>query len=305
MSWSFATRQIHAGQTPDAATGARALPIYQTTSFVFDDADVAAARFNLQDLGPVYTRIGNPTTEVVENRLADLEGGVGALLLASGQSASTLSILNVAQAGDHLVASPSLYGGTQNLFAHTLPKLGIEVSFVEDPTDPESWRSASRDNTKAFFGETISNPSSEVLDIEAVAAVAHAVGVPLIVDSTIATPYLSRPLEHGADVVVHSATKFLGGHGAALGGAIVDGGTFDYGADPERWPRLARPQARFGGRSLVERHGRSAYLALVRARFLHDLGPSLAPASRTETTPPKPSICRAASAWPGWSGSPG
>src|SRR5690606_12468007 len=214
----FTTRQIHAGQTPDPATGSRALPIYQTTSYVFADADQAANRFARAGLGPIYTRINNPTQEVVENRIADLEGGVGALLVASGSSAITLAILNVASAGDHVVASPSLYGGTQNLFAHTLPRLGITVTFVEDPADPESWRAAARDNTKAFFGEPISNPSSDVLDIEVVSTVAHEVGVPLILDNTVATPYLTRPLEHGADVVVHSETTYLGGHGPAIGG---------------------------------------------------------------------------------------
>ncbi|HET8590706.1 MAG TPA: PLP-dependent transferase, partial [Nakamurella sp.] len=207
--WSFETRQIHAGQTADAATGSRALPIYQTTSFVFADAEQAASRFALSEFGPIYTRIGNPTTEVVENRIADLEGGVGALLVASGSSATTVAILNVAESGDHVVASPSLYGGTYNLFQHTLPKLGVQVSFVENPDDPESWRAAVRPNTKAFFGETVSNPKSDVLDIENVAAVAHQVGVPLIVDNTIPTPYLLRPLSFGADVVVHSATKYI------------------------------------------------------------------------------------------------
>ena len=279
----FTTRQIHAGQTPDSQTGARALPIYQTTSYVFDDADQAANRFALAELGPIYTRITNPTQEVVENRIADLEGGVGALLVASGSSAITLAILNIAGAGDHIVSSPSLYGGTQNLFAHTLPKLGIEVSFVEDPTDPESWRSASRDNTKAFFGETISNPSSEVLDIEAVAAVAHAVGVPLIVDSTIATPYLSRPLEHGADVVVHSATKYLGGHGTSIAGVIVDGGTFDYGASG-RFPGFTEPDPSYNGLVYAEALGKDgifgvnlSYILKARVQLLRDLGPAVAP----------------------------
>ena len=279
----FTTRQIHAGQTPDSQTGARALPIYQTTSYIFDDADQAAIRFALAELGPIYTRITNPTQEVVENRIADLEGGVGALLVASGSSAITLAILNIAGAGDHIVSSPSLYGGTQNLFAHTLPKLGIEVSFVEDPTDPESWRSASRDNTKAFFGETISNPSSEVLDIEAVAAVAHAVGVPLIVDSTIATPYLSRPLEHGADVVVHSATKYLGGHGTSIAGVIVDGGTFDYGASG-RFPGFTEPDPSYNGLVYAEALGKDgifgvnlSYILKARVQLLRDLGPAVAP----------------------------
>ncbi|MFX0538551.1 bifunctional o-acetylhomoserine/o-acetylserine sulfhydrylase [Ornithinimicrobium sp. Y1847] len=279
----FTTRQIHAGQTPDSQTGARALPIYQTTSYVFADADQAANRFALAELGPIYTRITNPTQETVENRIADLEGGVGALLVASGSSAITLAILNIAGAGDHIVSSPSLYGGTQNLFAHTLPKLGIEVSFVEDPTDPESWRAASRENTKAFFGETISNPSSDVLDVEAVSAVAHEVGVPLIVDSTIATPFLSRPIEHGADVVVHSATKYLGGHGTAIAGVIVDGGRFDYGASG-RFPGFTEPDPSYNGLVYAEALGENgifgvnlSYILKARVQLLRDLGPAVAP----------------------------
>ena len=201
-SWSFETRQIHAGQEADPTTGARALPIYQTSSFVFPDADTAAARFALGDLGPIYTRIGNPTQGAVEDRIASLEGGVGALLVSSGQAAETLAVLNIAEAGDHVVASPSLYGGTYNLLHYTLPKLGIETTFVTDPHDPQAWRDAVRPNTKLFFGETIPNPKADVLDIESVAAVAHEVGVPLIVDNTVPTPYLIRPLEHGADIVV-------------------------------------------------------------------------------------------------------
>lgn len=278
----FTTRQIHAGQTPDAATGARALPIYQTTSYVFSDADQAANRFALAELGPIYTRITNPTQEVVENRIADLEGGVGALLVASGSSAITLAILNIAGAGDHVVSSPSLYGGTQNLFAHTLPKLGIQVTFVEDPTDPESWRAAAQDNTKAFFGETIANPSSDVLDIRAVADVAHEVGVPLIVDNTIATPYLTRPIEHGADVVVHSATKYLGGHGTSIAGVIVDGGRFDYGT--ERFPGFTEPDPSYNGLVYAEALGENgifgvnlSYILKARVQLLRDLGPAVAP----------------------------
>ncbi|QDO87515.1 bifunctional o-acetylhomoserine/o-acetylserine sulfhydrylase [Ornithinimicrobium ciconiae] len=286
MSWSFATRQIHAGQTPDTATGARALPIYQTTSFVFDNADVAAARFNLEDLGPIYTRIGNPTTEVVENRLADLEGGVGALLLASGQSASTFSILNVAQAGDHLVASPSLYGGTQNLFAQTLPRLGIEVTFVEDPTDPESWRAASNERTRAFFGESIANPSGLVLDIRGIADVAHEVGVPLIIDNTIATPYLTRPIEHGADIVVHSATKYLGGHGTAIGGVLIDSGNFDYAQYPDKYPGFNEPDEGYHGLTFAKDLGvgnetfggtNLSYILRARVTLLRDIGPAISP----------------------------
>jgi O-acetylhomoserine (thiol)-lyase len=284
MTWSFATRQIHAGQEPDPTTGARALPIYQTTSFVFDDADQAANRFALSELGPIYTRIGNPTNEVVENRIADLEGGVGALLVASGQAAETLSILNLAGAGDHIVSSPSLYGGTQNLFAHTLPRLGIEVTFVQDQADPQSWRAAANERTKAFFGETIANPSSDVLDIAAVAGVAHEVGVPLIVDNTVPTPYLNRPLEHGADVVVHSATKYLGGHGTAIGGVIVDGGTFDYAQHPERFPGFNTPDESYHGLVYARDLGvgcalgaNLAFILKARVQLLRDLGPAIAP----------------------------
>src|SRR5690606_14574612 len=227
-TWSFETKQIHAGQQADPTTGARALPIYQTTSFVFDSAEQAANRFALAELGPIYTRITNPTQEAVENRINALEGGVGALLVASGQAAETFAILNIAEVGDHVVASPSLYGGTYNLLRHTLPKYGITTTFVTDPDDPQAWRDAVQPNTKVFFAETIPNPKQDILDIEAVAAVAHEAGVPLVVDNTVATPYLIRPLEHGADVVVHSATKYLGGHGTSIAGAIVDGGTFDW-----------------------------------------------------------------------------
>ncbi|GAA4867771.1 bifunctional o-acetylhomoserine/o-acetylserine sulfhydrylase [Serinicoccus chungangensis] len=279
----FTTRQIHAGQTPDSQTGARALPIYQTTSYVFDDADQAADRFALAELGPIYTRITNPTTEAVENRIADLEGGVGALLVASGSSAVTLAILNVAGAGDHVVSSPSLYGGTQNLFAHTLPRLGVEVTFVEDPTDPEAWRAAARPETKAFFGETIANPSSDVLDLRAVADVAHEVGVPLVVDNTVATPYLCRPIEHGADVVVHSATKFLGGHGTSIAGVIVDAGRFDYGRGG-RFPGFTEPDPSYQGLVYAEALGEGgllganvSYIIKARVQLLRDLGPAASP----------------------------
>src|SRR5674476_705468 len=209
---------------PRSVRANRALPLYPTTSFVLPDAETAAARVALTALGPIYTRIGNPTQQVVEDRIASLEGGVGALLVASGQAAETLAFLNIAEAGDHIVASPSLYGGTYNLLHYTLPKLGITTTFVTDPHDPQAWRDAVQPNTKLFFGETIPNPKSDILDIETVAGIAHEVGVPLIVDNTVATPYLIRPIEWGADIVVHSATKYLGGHGTAIGGVIVDGG---------------------------------------------------------------------------------
>jgi O-acetylhomoserine (thiol)-lyase len=282
--WSFETRQIHAGQSPDQATGARALPIYQTTSYVFHDAEHAANLFALKELGNIYTRLGNPTQDVVEQRIADLEGGVGALLVASGQAAETLAILNLAEAGDHVVSSPSLYGGTYNLFHYTFAKLGIEVSFVEDPDDIESWRAAVRPNTKAFFGESISNPKQDILDIEAVAALAHEVGVPLIIDNTVATPYLIRPLEWGADVVVHSATKYLGGHGSAMGGVIVDGGTFDYARQPERFPGFNLPDPSYHGlvyaRDLGVGSAFGANLSFIlkaRVQLIRDLGPAISP----------------------------
>jgi O-acetylhomoserine (thiol)-lyase len=283
-NWAFETRQVHAGQTPDPTTGARALPIYQTTSFVFDSAQQAADRFALKDLGPIYTRIGNPTTEVVEKRIADLEGGVGALLVASGQAAVTLAVLNIAEAGDHVVASASLYGGTYNLLHYTLPKLGVQTTFVEDPHDPQAWRDAVRPNTKLFFGETIPNPRVDVLDIETVADIAHEVGVPLVVDNTVATPYLVNPLRWGADFVVHSATKYLGGHGTAIGGAIIDGGTFDFAQYPERYTNYNTPDPSYDGlvfaRDLGVNGAFGANLAFIlkaRVQLLRDLGPAISP----------------------------
>jgi len=283
-AWSFETRQIHAGQQPDAATGARALPIYATTSYVFSSTEHAENLFALKEFGNIYTRIMNPTQDAVEQRIASLEGGVGALLLASGQAAETVALLNVAEAGDHVVSSPRLYGGTYNLFHYTFPKMGIQVSFVADPDSLDSWRAAVRPNTKAFYAETISNPYQDVLDIEGVAAVAHDVGVPLVVDNTVATPYLIRPLEWGADVVVHSATKFLGGHGTAIVGAIVDGGGFDYTARPERFPGFNTPDPSYNG--LV--YGRDlgvgsplganlSYVLKARVQLLRDLGASVSP----------------------------
>ncbi|APF40410.1 bifunctional o-acetylhomoserine/o-acetylserine sulfhydrylase [Neomicrococcus aestuarii] len=282
--WNFETLQIHAGQTPDPSTGARALPIYLSTSFQFPSASTAAARFALQDLGPIYTRIGNPTQDVVEQRIAALEDGVGALLLASGQAATTFSILNLAEVGDHLVASPSLYGGTQNLFKHSLKKLGIEVTFVENPDDIESWKQAVKPNTKAFFAETVSNPRQDVLDIQKVADVAHEAGVPLIVDNTLATPFLIRPIEHGADIVVHSATKYLGGHGTVIGGVIVDSGNFDFGKDPEKYPGFNTPDESYNGLVFARDLGVNgvlganlAYILKARVQLLRDLGSSLSP----------------------------
>ncbi|WP_420112867.1 bifunctional o-acetylhomoserine/o-acetylserine sulfhydrylase [Pseudactinotalea sp.] len=282
--WNFETRQIHAGQAPDAETGARALPIYQTTSFVFKNTDEAAARFALAELGPIYTRITNPTQAAVEDRIASLEGGVGALLVASGQAAETLAILNIAEAGDHVVASSSLYGGTYNLLHHTLPKLGITTTFVENPDDPESWRAAAKPNTKLFFGESIPNPKGDILDIERVAAVAHEIGVPLIVDNTVGTPYLLRPLEWGADIVVHSATKYLGGHGTSIAGVIVDGGSFNFADDPERFPNYNTPDPSYNGlvyaRDLGEGGAFGVNLSFIlkaRVQLLRDLGTAVAP----------------------------
>jgi O-acetylhomoserine (thiol)-lyase len=276
-AWSFETKQIHAGQTADTATGARALPIYQTTSYVFRDTDHAAALFGLAEPGNIYTRIMNPTQDAVEQRVAALEGGVASLLVSSGQAAETFAILNLAEAGDHIVSSASLYGGTYNLFHYTLPKLGIEVTFVEDPDDLDAWRAAVRPNTKAFFGETIGNPKSDILAIEEVAAIAHEVGVPLIVDNTIATPYLIRPLQHGADIVVHSATKYLGGHGTAVAGVIVDGGTFDWAANAERFPQFNTPDPSYHGLVYAEALGNLAFIIKARIQLLRDLGSAVAP----------------------------
>lgn len=282
-NWGFETRQIHAGATPDPTTGARALPIYQSTSFQFPDSDVAAARFDLADLGFVYTRIGNPTQGALEARLNALEGGVvnqlgipGTLAVASGQAAQTLALLNLAEAGDHIVSSASLYGGTYNLFHHTLPKAGIEVTFVNDPGDLEEWRAAVRPNTKAFYGETLPNPKNDVFDIEAIAEIAHAEGVPLIVDNTVPTPYLIRPLEWGADIVVHSLTKFLGGHGTSIGGAIVDGGTFDYGASG-RFPGFTEPDPSYHGLAYWPALGPGAFIVKARVQLLRDIGAAISP----------------------------
>ncbi|MBP2477950.1 O-acetylhomoserine (thiol)-lyase [Crossiella equi] len=277
QAWSFETKQIHAGASPDPATGARATPIYQTTSFVFRDTEHAANLFALAEPGNIYTRINNPTQDALEQRVAALEGGVAAVALASGQAAETLTVLTLASAGDHLVSSASLYGGTYNLFHYTLPKLGIEVSFVEDPDDLDAWRAAVRPNTKLFFAETLANPRSNVLDVAAVAGVAHEAGVPLVVDNTVPTPYLLRPIEHGADIVVHSATKYLGGHGTAIGGVVVDGGTFDFGADPDRFPGFNEPDPSYNGLRYWPVLGAGAFAAKLRVQGLRDLGPALSP----------------------------
>ena len=283
-AWSFETRQIHAGQNPDSSTNARALPIYQTTSYTFDSSEHAANLFALKEFGNIYTRIMNPTQAAVEERIASLEGGVGALLVSSGQAAETLALLNIAEVGDHIVSSPSLYGGTYNLFHYTFKKLGIEVTFVEDPDSLDSWRAAVRPNTKAFFAETISNPKNDILDIAGVAGVAHESGVPLVVDNTVATPFLIRPIEHGADIVVHSATKYLGGHGTAVAGVIVDSGNFDFAADPQRFPNYNEPDPSYNGlvyaRDLGVGSALGANLAFIlkaRVQLLRDLGSAVAP----------------------------
>lgn len=278
-AWSFETRQVHAGAVPDPATGARAVPIYQTTSFVFRDTRHAADLFSLAEPGNIYTRIHNPTQDVLEQRLAALEGGVAAVAVASGQAAETLAILTLAKAGDHIVSSASLYGGTYNLFHHTLPKFGIQVSFVEDPDDTEAWRAAIGPRTKALFAETLGNPRGNVLDVRAVADVAHAAGVPLIVDNTVPTPYLLRPVEHGADIVVHSATKFLGGHGTTIGGVVIDGGTFDFGAHADRFPDFTEPDPSYHGLKYWEALGPGAFAIKLRVQLLRDLGPALSPHS--------------------------
>jgi O-acetylhomoserine (thiol)-lyase len=282
-AWSFETRQIHAGTAPDPTTGARALPIYATTAYQFRDSQHAADLFALAEMGNIYTRIMNPTQDALEQRVASLEGGVAALAVSSGQSATTLALLNIAEAGDHVVASASLYGGTYNLLHHSLPKLGITVSFVEDPDDAENWQSLVQDNTKAFFAETIGNPkgdglevedAGDVLDLETVAGVAHRNGVPLIVDNTIATPFLIRPFEHGADVVVHSATKYLGGHGTAIAGVIVDGGGFDWTSG--KFPGFTTPDPTYHGVVYADL-GAPAYALKARVQLLRDLGPAISP----------------------------
>ncbi|TAJ49771.1 MAG: bifunctional o-acetylhomoserine/o-acetylserine sulfhydrylase [Herbiconiux sp.] len=279
-NWKFETKQIHTGAQPDPTTNARATPIYQTTSYVFNSADHAKNLFALAEFGNIYTRIHNPTQDVVEQRVAALEGGTAALLVASGQAAETFAVLNIAQAGDHIVSSSSIYGGTYNLFKYTLAKLGIETTFVENQDDAAEWQRAVRPNTKLFFAETIGNPKINILDIELVSGVAHENGVPLIVDNTIATPYLIRPIEHGADIVVHSATKFLGGHGTVIGGIIVDGGKFEWSKNVEKFPGLTEPDPSYHGVSYTGALGDPiAYVIKARVQLLRDLGAAIAPAS--------------------------
>ncbi|MFT7602137.1 MAG: O-acetylhomoserine (thiol)-lyase [Acidimicrobiales bacterium] len=282
--WGFETKQIHSGQEPDSATGARAVPIYQTTAYQFRDAAHAANLFALGEPGNIYTRIMNPTQGVLETRVAALENGLsetaagvpGALAVASGQAAETLAIMNIAEAGDHIVAGAALYGGTYNLLHYTLPKFGIETSFVDDADDLDAWRAAVKPNTKLFYGESIGNPMNNVLDIEGVSGVAHEVGVPLVIDNTVASPYLIRPLEWGADIVVHSATKFLGGHGTSIAGVIVDGGSFEF-SDAERFPNYNEPDPSYHGLQYWPMLGAGSYIAKARVQLLRDLGPSISP----------------------------
>ncbi|MFZ1438447.1 MAG: bifunctional o-acetylhomoserine/o-acetylserine sulfhydrylase [Candidatus Microthrix subdominans] len=279
----FETRQIHAGQEPDPTTGACAAPIYQTTAYSFRDAAHGAALFSLEEIGNIYTRIMNPTQGVFEARLAALEGGVttavglpGALAVASGMAAETCAIMTLAEAGSHIVTAASLYGGTYNLFRHTLPKMGIEVTFVDDAGDIEAWKAAVQPNTKAFYGETIGNPRNDILNISAVADAAHEAGVPLIVDNTVASPFLCRPLEHGADIVVHSATKFIGGHGTSIGGIIVDGGSFDFG-DAEKFPGFNEPDESYNGLTFWPSLGHGSYILKARLQWLRDTGAAISP----------------------------
>ncbi len=271
----FDTQSLHAGQRPDPATGARAVPIHMTTSYVFQDTDHAAALFNLERAGHIYSRISNPTVAVLEERLAILEGGVGAVCTASGQAALTLAILTLMDAGGHIVASSSIYGGSRNLLAYTLPRFGVTTSFVH-PRDLDGIRAAIRPETRLVFGEVLGNPGLEVLDVPAVAAIAHAAGVPLLIDSTFTTPYLCRPLAHGADLVMHSCTKWLAGHGVAIGGVVIDGGSFDWEASG-KFPTLTEPYAGYHGIDFAEEYGPAAFIMRARAEGLRDFGACLSP----------------------------
>ena len=277
--WGFETCQIHAGAAPDPTTGARATPIYQTTSYTFRDTAHAAALFGLAELGNIYTRIMNPPQAVFEERIAALEGGVAALAVSSGQAAESIALLNLAENGGHVVSSASLYGGTYNLFHYTLPKLGVEVTFVDNPDDLDAWRAAIRPNTKAFYAETLGNPKGDVLDFAGVSDIAHEHKIPLVIDNTLATPYLCNPLAHGADIVVHSATKFIGGHGTSIGGVIVDGGTFDYEGSG-RFPGFTEPDQSYHGLvfgDLPEALFPARFVLKARLQYLRDLGPAITP----------------------------
>jgi O-acetylhomoserine (thiol)-lyase len=278
-SWGFETKQVHAGASPDPTTGARAVPIYQTTSYVFRDTAHAAALFGLEELGNIYTRIMNPTQAVFEDRVAALEGGIGALATASGQAAQFIALTNLAENGGHIVSSASLYGGTYNQLHYTLPKLGIDVTFVDDPDDLDAWRAAVRPETRAFYGETIGNPKGDVFDFGGVSAIAHEHHVPLVIDNTLASPYLCRPLEHGADIVVHSATKFIGGHGTSIGGIIVDGGKFDY-AGSGRFANFTEPDPSYHGAvfsQLPEPLRPAQYILKARLQYMRDVGAAISP----------------------------
>jgi O-acetylhomoserine (thiol)-lyase len=272
--FGFETRQVHAGQRPDPNTGARAVPIFQTTSYVFEDPEAAAAYFNLQEYGNTYSRIVNPTVAVFEERIASLEGGCGAVAFASGLAAQAAALFTLLAPGDHVVSSAALYGGTVNQFKHILRKTSVELTWV-DPDDLAAWRSAIRNNTKAFFAETVGNPGGNVLDIEAVAAVAHEHGLPLLVDNTFATPYLCRPIEWGADIVLHSATKYIGGHGTSIGGVVVDSGQFNWSNG--RFPVIAEPSPAYHGLQFHETFGIYGYLMKLRAETLRDLGACMSP----------------------------
>jgi O-acetylhomoserine (thiol)-lyase len=274
--FGFRTRALHAGGTPDAATGARAVPIYQTSSFVFDGAADAANLFALQKYGNIYSRIGNPTVAALEERLASLEGGIGAVATASGMSAEFITFAALVGAGDHVVAAAQLYGGTVTQLDVTLRRFGVETTFVAS-SDPADYAAALRPETKVLYVETIANPSGEIADIAGLAAVAHDAGIPLVVDSTLATPYLARPLEHGADIVIHSVTKFLGGHGTTLGGVVVEKGTFDWGNG--RFPQMTEPVASYGGIRWWDNFGEYGFLTKLRSEQLRDIGPALSPQS--------------------------
>ncbi len=275
-NYKFETLQVHVGQeTPDPATDARAVPIYATTSYVFKDSAQAAGRFGLTEGGNIYTRLMNPTSDVFEKRIAALEGGVGALATASGSSAITYAIQNIALAGDHIVSSSNLYGGTYNLFAHTLKDQGIDVTFV-DPSDPENFRKAIKPNTKLLYSETLGNPNSDVVDLEAISSIAHENGIPVIVDNTFATPYYLRPIEHGVDIVVHSATKFIGGHGTVMGGVVVDSGKFDW-AQNDKFPGLSQPNPSYHGVVFTEACGNLAYILKLRTTLMRDQGAAISP----------------------------
>ncbi len=275
-NYKFETIQVHAGQeSPDPATDARAVPIYATTSYVFKDSATAAGRFGLTVPGNIYTRLMNPTSSVFEERIAALEGGAAALATSSGSSAITYAIQNIATAGDHIVSSTNLYGGTYNLFANTLREQGLTTTFV-DPSDPENFEKAIKENTKLLYAETLGNPNSDVIDLEAIAAIAHKHGIPFIVDSTFATPYLLRPIEHGVDIVVHSATKFIGGHGTVMGGVIIDGGKFDW-AQNDKFPGLSKPNPSYHGVVFTEACGNIAYIMKIRTTLMRDQGAVISP----------------------------